>query len=228
LVFSNCDVIDLGATTLTGAIINGTTRANGALVLNENTTYSANQTDITFNSDGTGHGFEIAPTGSGPFTYNLNGWTYNDYAAVDGSTGNEALFINPATLTADITINISGGGTTPSIREVASYTGTLTINNNINITVAGLKDNTEVRIFLTSTLDNTPPYTAPTELAGIENAIVGTTNNRSFTFSLAAGTGITIRTFNETWVADDLSITPNSTQDVQIAQRQDRVFRNPA
>jgi len=134
LTYNNADIIDFGATTLNGAIINGTTRANGALVLNENTTYVSNQSNITFNSDGTGHAFEIAPTGAGPFTYNLTGWTYNGYAGTDGTTGNEALFINPSTLSANITINIASGDT-PTVREVASYTGTLTINNNVTVTI---------------------------------------------------------------------------------------------
>ena len=93
--------------------------------------------------------------------------------------------------------------------------------------MTNLKDNTEVRVYLTSTLDDTPPYTAPTEVAGIEIATAGTTNARTFTFSIAGGTGITIRTFNERWIADDISIAPSSTQDVQVSQRQDRVFSNP-
>jgi len=90
-----------------------------------------------------------------------------------------------------------------------------------------MKDNTEVRVLLTSTLDNTPPYSKPTELAGIENATAGTTDDREFSFSVTPGTEITIRTFNENWIADDVTLTPTAAQDVQISQRRDRVFSNP-
>jgi hypothetical protein len=90
-----------------------------------------------------------------------------------------------------------------------------------------MKDNTEVRVYETSTLDNTPPYSAPTQIAGIESATAGSTDARTFAFSLQAGTGITIRTFNINWIADDIAITPNISQEVQIAQRSDRVFSNP-
>jgi len=80
----------------------------------------------TFNSDGTGHAIEIAPVGAGPFTFTLTGCNFNDYAASDGSTGNEALLIHPATNSANITLYTSGGST-PSIMEHASYTGTFTL-----------------------------------------------------------------------------------------------------
>ena len=136
-----------------------------------------------------------------------------------------------------VTISVVGGGT-PSVRNVNTGS-TTTVENNINITVTNLKDATEVRIYDTTTLDDTPPYTAPTELAGVEDltggvgtdfntgSAGGSTDANTYTFSIASGTAITIRTFNENWIADEISITPTSTQDVQIAQRQDRVFSNP-
>jgi len=222
-IFNNGDLLDFGATTVTDAIINGTTRANGALVLDENTTYSANQDRVTFNSDGTGAAFEIAPTGAGPFTYNLDGWTYNDYAVVDGSTGNEVLFINPSTLSADITINISGGGDTPTIREVASYTGTVTINNNVNTTLTGMRDNTEVRV-----LDNVTGEF----LDGIENVVSGTTDNRSFSFSLGAGTTVDIAIFNVGFILPPNNrienfVIPSNDSSIPISQVRDRNYSNP-
>ncbi len=189
LIFNNCDILDFGATTLNGAIINGTTRANGALVLDENTTYANNQTDIVFNSDGTGHAYEIAPTGAGPFTYNLSGWTYNDYAGVDGTTGNEVLFINPSTLSADITINISGGGDTPTVREVASYAGTLTINNNVTVTIT-VQDSTTNAI--------TGAVVGVYTTAGVELANDETDINGEITFSTGASQDIYVRVLKST------------------------------
>ena len=221
--FTNCDLLDFGATTATDCVINGTTVANGALTLDENTGYVANQTGFTFNSDGSGHAYQIAPTGAGPFTYNINGWKYNDYATVDGSTGNEVLYINPATSTANITINISGGGDTPTVREAAGYTGTVTINNNVNVTLTGLKDNTEVRV-----LDNTTAEF----LAGIEDVVTGSVDDRSFTFSLPASQTVDIAIFNINWILPPNNrienfVIPGSATSIPISQVRDRNFSNP-
>ena len=88
---------------------------------------AAKISDCTFTSDATGHAIEIAPTGAGPHTINLSGNQFASYAGSDGSTGNEAILINPVTSSADITLNIVGGGSTPSIMEHASYTGTFSL-----------------------------------------------------------------------------------------------------
>jgi len=222
--FNNCDLLDFGDTTVTDSTINGSTRADGALVLDANTARVDEQTGLIFNSDGTGHAFEIAPTGSGPFTYNLAGWLYSGYAGTDGSTGNEVLFVNPATLSADITINISAGGVAPTVRTVAGYTGTLTINNNTTITLTGMRDNTEVRV-----CDQASP---PGELAGIETATDGTADNRSFTFTLAAGVIVDITILNVNYILppnnriEDFEIPSNDTS-LPISQVFDRVFSNP-
>jgi hypothetical protein len=84
-------------------------------------------TNVEFESDGTGHGIRYRPTGSGPFNVNLSGCQFSNYAASDGSTGNEAILIDPVTSTANITLNIVGGGTTPSIMLAAGYSGTFTL-----------------------------------------------------------------------------------------------------
>jgi len=222
--FNDCDQIDPGNTIFTdctiqnydSTIASGTGSGNGALLLDADG--SAKWSDISLVSRGTGHGIYITQAG----TYSFNNITFSGYANTDGTTGNEAIYNNSGGL---VTINVSGGGDTPTIRNGAS--ANTVVNNNITINVTNLKDNTEVRIYQTSTLDDTPPYGTPTEIDGIENATTGTTDNRSFSFSIPASTGITIRTFNENWIADDVTITPTATQDVQIAQRRDRVFSNP-
>jgi len=225
--FNNCDVLDFGGTNADGVTINGTTRADGALVLDENTSRVEAQDNFTFNSDGSGHAYEIAPSGSGPFTYNISGWKYNGYAGTPGSEsgGTDAvLFINPSTLSADITINISGGGDSPSYRVVGSYTGTVTINNNVQVTLSGLKDNTEVRVY-----DQSNP---PVELAGIEDATDGTPDNRSFSFSLGAGQTVDIAVFNITWNLppnhriEDFLI-PSTDTTIPLTQVIERNYNNP-
>jgi hypothetical protein len=83
--------------------------------------------DCNFISDGTGHAVEYAPTGAGPFSVNWDGNTDSGYAATDGSTGNETILINPVTASADITLSVINGASTPTIMEAAGYTGTFTL-----------------------------------------------------------------------------------------------------
>jgi len=221
--FNDCDQIDPGNTTFSdctiqnydSTIASATGSGNGAVLLDADG--SAKWSGLNFVSRGTGHAIYITATG----TYDFTDFSYTGYASVDGSTGNEVVYNNSG---GDVTINVVGGDN-PTVRNGAN--ANTVVNNNISINVTNLKDNTEVRVYETSTIDNTPPYTAPTEIAGIENATTGTTDNRSFSFGLAAGTGITIRTFNKDWIAADVVITPSSSQDVQISQRQDRVYSNP-
>lgn len=150
----------------------------------------------------------------------------------DGSTGEahvlysaRAAIYNSSGGT--VTINISGGGDTPSIRN--SSGSTTIVNNNVSLTLTGLKDNTEVRVYADGTLN---------ELDGVENATDGTTDNRSVTFSLAAGITVDIR-FAHGTAADgkvysvppantiNNFIWPSSTTSIPITQILDRTFNNP-
>lgn len=70
-------------------------------------------TASSFNSDGTGHAIEITAVG----TYDFENLTFADYAASNGSTGNEAVYVNVAS--GSVTLNINGG-TTPSVRTAGA------------------------------------------------------------------------------------------------------------
>jgi len=169
-----------------------------------------------------GHAIEITATTGDLTNETLLENTFTGYSSTTGST-DAAIYNNSGN---DVQISSTGGNlVTTSYRNGTSATTTITAS--ITITLTNMKDNTEVRVYETSTLDNTPPYSTPTQIAGIENATAGSTDARTFAFSLQAGTGITIRTFNINWIADDIAITPTISQEVQIAQRSDRVFSNP-
>lgn len=169
-----------------------------------------------------GHAIEVTTLGAALTGETFLGNNFSGYNVTTGST-DAAIYNNSGQ---SVTINVTGGNLIDTSYRNGTSAST-TINNNVAITATNMKDNTEVRVFLTSSIDTTPPYTAPTEVAGIEIATAGSTDARTYTFSVASGTGITIRTFNEGWIADDIAITPTSSQDVQIAQRRDRVFSNP-
>ena len=142
--FSDCDQMDLQSLDMDGCTWNGSTDANGFFIWDENDTDPANQDNSTLVSDGTGNAIEVAPTGTGPFTYNVEGLTVDGFATQAGTDTDRVFFINPADLNADITINLTnaqalndvgGGSEVFSHRDVGSYVGTLTINTTVTITV---------------------------------------------------------------------------------------------
>ena len=200
--FRRCGLITQGGSTFSGCLITNSTST--ASILSNN---PALISDTEFRSDGSNHGLEINTAG----TYSFVGNTFVNYAGANGSTGNECIYNNSGGL---VTINVTGGDT-PTYRNGAG--ATTVINNNVAITFTGLKDNTEVRIYATTTI---------TELAGIETATVGTTDNRSFTFSLSAGTVIDYRIHNLNYVIIEIYgyTLPSSSTSLPFQQRTDRWY----
>lgn len=93
---------------------------------------------------------------------------YSSNAAFHNSTGGS------------VTLNITGG-TSPGVRN--SGGSTTTVVNSVSVTLSGLKDDSEVRVYETGTT---------IEVAGTENATDGTTDDRTFTFSDSPGDQIDI------------------------------------
>lgn len=217
-------------TTITSTVFRGTKQIiqNGAYISNALITQSVATSAIlasnpnliegcTFRSSGTGHAIEVTTPG----TYSFTDLTFEGYATTNGTTGNEVFYNNSG---GAVTINASGVTGTISVRNGAG--ASTTVNSTVSITITGLKDNSEVRVYDSS--DSTPPYSVPTEIAGTENATVGTTDNRQFTFSATPSSVVYIRVFNTNWIADDITLTvPATSQDLPVAQRRDRVFSNP-
>lgn len=210
------------ATTLDGTTIRASDQItqNGATIVNalidNNFATSAILTSNTsaisataFISGGTGHAFEATVAG----TYSLSDCTYSGYASANGSTGNEVYYNNSG---GAITLNVSGGNT-PTIRNGAG--ATTTVVSTVDITLTGMKDNTEVRVYTNGTT---------TEIAGIENVTAGTIDDRTFTFSSSPDDVIDIKVFNINWIADRIIgyVVPGTNASIPIAQRIDRVYDN--
>lgn len=85
-------------------------------------------TNCTFVSGGTGHAIEITSTTGSPFTFVGN--TFSGYATDAGTAGDRAIYNNSG---GAITLNITGSGTTPSVRNGVG--ASTTINNNVNLTI---------------------------------------------------------------------------------------------
>lgn len=198
-----------GQLTLNGGTVQNCLLDSTAQILADTLTPIQNN---TFVSPGSGHAIELTAAG----TYTFTGNSFSGYGA-DGTT-DAAIYNNSG---GAVTINVVGGGDTPTIRNGTG--ASTTVNNNVSVTLTGMKDNTEVRVISS---DNT------TELDGIENAIAGTTDNRSFTFALSAGTVVNIMVLNLDWVLPPTNritgfTVPTQDTSIPITQIADNVYENP-
>lgn len=221
-----CAFANLGASTLSAASVlsntsfslSNTITTNGASVTGctftnpiaaaLTTTPSANAaaiTGCTFTSDGTGYGLELTGTAA-DFTFTGN--TFTGYAASDGTTGNEAIFVNIATGT--MTISISGGST-PSIRTAGCA---VTVLNTKTLTFTNLVTGSDIVI--------TTSDTNTVILSIDQNA--GTTYEYSYAY--AAGTYVDIKIIKAGYVPYPIYdyLLANTNASLPIAQDVDRAY----
>jgi len=169
--FRRCDKITTGGSTLDGCIIDNTFNATIA-VTTSSPANAAKISNTEFISGGTGNGLEITGTAT---NITLSGLDFTGYSTtVDAD---KAIYVNIAT--GSMTINISGGSGVTASSHVRTAGAVITVSADVTVTFTGMKDNTEVRIYKTS--DNS-------EIAGIENATAGTTDNRSFAWAAPSTT----------------------------------------
>jgi hypothetical protein len=217
VVISQCGQVAAAGATLNNSSVQNSP-ATSALLWNVATDTNGRLDDMSFTSAGTGHAIELGS--STPTTISFSGHSYSGYAGVDGSTGNEVLYNNSGKT---ITVNIVGGGTVPTVRNGAG--ASTVIVQATNVTLTGLRDNTEIRVY-----DQTTPI--PNELAGIENATTGTVDNRSFSFSLSSGTVVDIAVFNQDYILPPNNrienyTVPGTDASIPISQVRDRNYKNP-
>ncbi len=185
--FNNCGQIDFDTMDVFGSAINGTTNANGAVLLNASAN-SDNQDDLVFTSDGTGHAIEITAAG----TYTFNNWTFSGYnTASPGSnptpsTGStDAVVFNNSG--GAVTINVTGGDT-PTVRNAAS--STTVVNNNVTVTITVQDGATTAIVGAVVGVYNS---TTGAELVNDETDISGVVS-----FSTAAGQPVYVRVLKST------------------------------
>lgn len=158
-----------------------------------------------------GHAIEIVSAG----TYSLSNVIFTGYGGsagsnLTGSSGdaNAAVFNNSG---GAVTLNITGG-TTPSVRNGAS--ATTTVSSTVSVTLTGLKNPSEVRVFSAGTT---------TELAGQENVTGGT-----FTFGVSAGQLVDISILSLGYQNQRLlNYSTTATTSIPISQVIDRQYLNP-
>lgn len=214
--WQSCPVFNTTGSTITNntfvnTMVGVTSPANAALI----------STSTFTKTTGTQHGIEISGTAA---DFSLNGCTFTGYAASDGSTGNEAIYVNIAT--GSMTITITGGGSTPSIRTAGA---TVTVSNpiilRINIVDAdgvAITANCEVTVVRNSDT---------TILFEEDNVIDGTVD---YTYNSGGGTVTYINVLNvagyqpKTVNNYTLPSTAGTTTILQIQLDVDTFYSNPA
>ena len=113
-------------------------------------TLTAETGNITFRLQGGGSGAVLSVDNVRLYDVtdlNFAGNKFHGYAADDGDTGNEAIFIDAGELV-PITINITGGGDTPSIRTAGA---TVVVNNAVILTLTGLVSGSDIVVLSAGT-----------------------------------------------------------------------------
>ena len=211
--WNTCGVIYQSGSGITTSTFNSTSSPSASIISNDPSLIN----NSNFVGDGTKFGIEIDTAG----TYNFISNTFTGY--VSGSDPGAELLFNPTTGTGDLTLNVLGGGS--NLNFINRSTGTVTINNNIQVTLTGMKDFTEVRV-----LDVTTPSN-PIELAGIENVVSASVgaNDNDFSFSQPAGTfvDIVVHALNFEYQRISNFEVPTAATEIPIQQRADRNYSNP-
>lgn len=135
-IFRRTDKITTGGATFSGCTIDSN-RATTAMLC-ATPAQATLISNTKFISDGTGYAIEITGTVA---NITLVGNTYSGYAATNGSTGNEAIFVNIATGTINISIS---GGDIPTIRTAGA---TVNIISSNTLTISGFLTGSDVVIY---------------------------------------------------------------------------------
>lgn len=163
-IFRRCQLVTQGGAAFDNCIFDSTTDATKAVLSNN----PANITNCQFISSGTKHALELNTAG----TYSFVGNTFSGYGA--NGTTDAAIYNNSG---GAITLNITNGDT-PTVRNGAG--ATTTIVSSITVTLTGLKNPSEVRVFEAGTT---------TEVAGTGAEDV---TDGDHTFSLSSGQAVDI------------------------------------
>lgn len=213
--WTNCGIVDPSTMTFTDNSFIGGTNADGALLLDLNT---IDMLRLGFTSDGAGHAVHITATGA----YDITDCDFSGYSEADPgsnpteSTGStDAVFYNESGGT--VTLNMSGGSGVITVRNGAG--ADTIVNQNVSVTFDEMRDDSEVRIYAAGT---------KTELAGIEDAIGGSPDDRSFAASIAAGTSVDYTIVNTDYeiIRIETFTWPSAPQTILIKQRFDRNYLN--
>lgn len=220
--FNGCNQIDPDTCILDTLVIAASAdSATGGLLVDSAGT--ANMSNISFISGGTGHGVYWTDIGA----ENFDNFTYSGYGGTPGSNlvsssgSTDAMVYNNSGGLA--TYNVTGGGDNVSVRNGAG--ATTQVNANVSITYNTLVNGSEVRAYLAGT---------STPVDGVESV-----TGNAFTWSVGSGVSMDIKIFGPTptppsppaiaynnIIQKGISFTSDTT--VGITQVVNRNYKDPA
>lgn len=171
-LFLDCTKANVANASIVRATIVDANTADGVAFMVTDDMGDIAHSSFTFSD---GHAIEL--NAATPTAQNNIGNLFSGYTNSVDST--DAAILNSAA--GSITISSSAGSDLQTNSKRNTGGGALTIENNISVTFTGMKDNSEVRIYLSST---------GAEIAGIEDATAGSPDNRTFVWSAAAATDV--------------------------------------
>jgi hypothetical protein len=178
-------------------------------------------TNMTFNSDGTGHaveGFSVAGD------YTIDNWNFTGYAVVNGSTGNEV--VNVTAVTGIVNLNVSGGSGLLTYRTAGA---TVNVIQSAVLTVGGVRSGSDVWIYRVDNkvlLDSADPVSvidgAPIEGVQYYKLVY------SYNASVLDGVATEIKVFHLDYVNERINYSLTAIDaSVGVQQRIDRNYFNP-
>lgn len=198
--FRRCGLITQNSAVLDGCLI---TNSTAAVALESDNPQLVS--DCNFISSGTGHAIEITTPGS----YAFSGNTFTGYGTA--GTTNAAIYNNSG---GSVTLNISGGGDTPTVRNGTG--ASTTVNNTINLTLTGIVDGSEVRIMEAGTT---------TELFGLESKQTGV--DPVYSYQTAQAVDIVVHHVEYNYWRMASYQLPAADGSLPVSQIFDRNYRNP-
>lgn len=198
-VFRRCGQITLGGASVSGCTVTNST-ASSALLAGSSV---LGLSDTAFISSGTGHAIEI----TGGTSHTLNGISFSGYAASNGSTGNEAIYVNvpsgTVTINSDSALTYRTAGATVNV-----------VAGQKTLTISGIKSGSDVVIKASGT----------TTKLQEDQDIAGTSVTYSYTYS--AGTFVDVAVYAEGYVpyyVNGFELGPDGGT-IQVAQSVDRNY----
>lgn len=213
--FRRCELVTQGGSTMSGCLFDAPSGAVGLLV-NSSTLI----TNCRFESKGTGHAVQGFSTAG---DYTLVGWSFAGFAASNGSTGNEAIYVTATTGT--VNLNLSGG-TSPSIRTAGA---TVNVIQSAVLTVGGIRANSDVWIYRA---DNKTLLSSADPVTITDGAPIDGVQYYKLVYSYNAaalsGVAVQIKVFNLGYINERINYTLTSSDArVGVQQRIDRNYNNP-
>jgi hypothetical protein len=203
--FSNGALIEANGATLNGSAVAGATGTT-ALLWNVNANTSGKLDNVSFTSRGTGHAIELGSLVPDELTF--NSLTFTGYGS--NGTTDAAVYNNSGKA---LTIFVSGA--TPTVRN-GSGASTTFVSNPSTLTLTGVVDGSEVRIYAANTT---------TELYGVEDKLTGV--DPAYTYTSPQSVDIVVHNVEYQYFRINGFALPSGDSSLPIAQVFDRNYNNP-